>query len=219
MEKNDNREIAFFGKITAGISHEMQNVLSIINESTGLMEDFLNMSKDASFPYRNKLRNLLTTIQRQVERGIEIAVQLNRFAHEPDQNTKEVDLAEIAEYFVALAQRFARLQHVALTCSAADGSYKITTRPVLLLLTLYTGFECCLQRMSEGGQIAVMPLVKGGQYFIRMVCDPVSASFIETLSETEKWSIFQNFVNDLGGTADADEQARGISICLPRTIR
>ncbi|MCP3901564.1 MAG: sensor histidine kinase, partial [Desulfobacteraceae bacterium] len=39
----DNRDdkAAFFGKITASITHEIQNVLAIIKENAGLMEDFL----------------------------------------------------------------------------------------------------------------------------------------------------------------------------------
>ena len=39
MKDNENGEIVFFGKITAGITHEMKNVLAIIKESSGLVED------------------------------------------------------------------------------------------------------------------------------------------------------------------------------------
>ena len=38
-------EIAFMGKVTASLSHEIKNTLAIINESVGLMGDLLG--KDA----------------------------------------------------------------------------------------------------------------------------------------------------------------------------
>jgi len=43
MNKNllHKKELEFFGKITACISHELNNVLSIINEYTGLLEDLM----------------------------------------------------------------------------------------------------------------------------------------------------------------------------------
>jgi len=40
-------EIAFFGRITAGVTHELKNVLAIVNESSGLMQDLLALSKEA----------------------------------------------------------------------------------------------------------------------------------------------------------------------------
>ena len=43
MNKNliHKKELEFFGKVTACISHELNNVLSIINEYTGLLEDLM----------------------------------------------------------------------------------------------------------------------------------------------------------------------------------
>ena len=38
----DKRQVAFFGRMTAGITHEMKNVLAIIKESSGLMQDCAN---------------------------------------------------------------------------------------------------------------------------------------------------------------------------------
>ncbi len=222
MKENDNREIAFFGKITAGISHEMQNVLAIINESTGLMEDFLNMSGDSSVLNRKKLQDLLVTTQKQIQRGIDIAHQLNRFSHEPDEDIRAIHLSDITGHFVGLAQRFARLQNVALKYSASDFSYKIITRPVLLLMALFAGFECCLHHMPDGGEITLTPLEKAGQPVIHMVCetpDSLPSSFVRALSETEKWGVFQKLVADLGGSAKEDEQTRGIFIHFPEKIQ
>ncbi len=51
MNNRDLSETAFMGKITAAITHEMKNVLAIIKESAGLMEDLLSVAKDDSFQH------------------------------------------------------------------------------------------------------------------------------------------------------------------------
>ncbi len=44
MKKNITDEAAFFGKINAGISHDINNILAIIRESSGLLTDLMEFS-------------------------------------------------------------------------------------------------------------------------------------------------------------------------------
>lgn len=39
-------EIRFMGRITAGITHEMRNVLAVIRESAGLIQDLMEKCQD-----------------------------------------------------------------------------------------------------------------------------------------------------------------------------
>ena len=78
------KEIAFMGKITAGITHEMNNVLATIKESGGLMEDIFALCRDQQIPHQDKFTRSLTTIKEQVKRGVELSTRLNRFAHSMD---------------------------------------------------------------------------------------------------------------------------------------
>ncbi len=59
-------QLTFSGKITASITHELQNVLAIIQESCGLMEDFILLSEDSSDSLKEKLASSLGTIYRQL---------------------------------------------------------------------------------------------------------------------------------------------------------
>ena len=54
MNKIERKEVVFFGKITAGITHEIKNVLAIIQESSGLMEDILAVTEDDTFSNKDK---------------------------------------------------------------------------------------------------------------------------------------------------------------------
>ena len=91
----DSREVAFFGRITAAFTHEMKNVLAIIKESAGLMEDLLALSQNAAFPHQERFVRSLATIEAQAKRGIELSNRLNRFAHSPDEAFATVDLNEM----------------------------------------------------------------------------------------------------------------------------
>jgi len=45
MDINGENALKFFGKMTASISHELKNVLAIINENAGLLEDLCAMAE------------------------------------------------------------------------------------------------------------------------------------------------------------------------------
>nr|HID60127.1 hypothetical protein [Desulfobacterales bacterium] len=99
MEKIDleAKEVAFFSKITAGITHEIKNVLVIVKESSGSMEDFLSLCQAGSFPYLDKISSPLCTIRGQVLRGVELGGLLNQFAHSPDKTVASRNLNELVE--------------------------------------------------------------------------------------------------------------------------
>jgi len=114
------QEVAFFGKISAAMTHDIRNVLGIIRESSGLMLDLLSLCEDGAFRYQQKFNSLLTAIQDQVNRGVELATQFNRFAHSMDQPVMEVDGNEMVQQVAYLMQRFARLRRVQLVAAVAD---------------------------------------------------------------------------------------------------
>ena len=58
--------ILFFGKVSASVSHEIKNVLAIINESAGLLEDFSLMAEQGIALDPVRLRTLSENIRKQV---------------------------------------------------------------------------------------------------------------------------------------------------------
>lgn len=218
----DNRQVAFFGRMTASITHEMKNVLAIIKESSGLMQDILAFSREETCPYEDKLKDVLHTIGEQITRGVELTSRLNRFAHDPDENIRKTDLTDQVEHLVALSQRFARLQNVVLKVDPPkQRPILIETCPVQLQMALFTGIECCLHLMETGGQIYLSPQKQGGKALIRIICegdDPDETAFGELLFKYEKWPALRKQVEILGGSVEPDPSTRGISISLPEKI-
>ena len=103
-----DKEAAFIGKITAGVTHEINNVLASIKEISGLLEDILSLSPQDSFPHKEKFQSALPKIQNQVQRGVKLTTQLNKFSHLPDNKISNLNLNELTEHLIFLTQRFAR---------------------------------------------------------------------------------------------------------------
>ena len=123
------KELAFMGKITAGATHEMNNVLATIRESGGLLQDLMGLCQDSSFPYREKFLKVLTNIDDQVRRGVELATKLNKFSHSMDNPETRIDAQTILQLNLFLMHRFARLKQVTLAMSPGDENPELVTNP------------------------------------------------------------------------------------------
>jgi C4-dicarboxylate-specific signal transduction histidine kinase len=151
----DRQEVAFFGKISAAMTHDIRNVLAIIRESSGLMLDLLGMCEEGAFVYQQKFKNVLTGIQDQVNRGVELAAHFNRFAHSMDQPMADVDANEMVQQVVYLMQRFARLRKVQLLASTSDQPCAIRTDVFALHRLLGDCIHAFVLRAEEGDTIVV----------------------------------------------------------------
>ena len=192
-------ELAFFGKIAAGVTHELKNVLAIINESNGLMGDILGMQKDAPFPYREKFDRSIKKIEEQVRRGVEITSRFNRFAHSMDYPRADVDLNSIVTQTVALAQRFAALQNVELKGAVLNCPIMFFTNAFKVQMALTRAIEAFIRCMSGSGSILMTVKEVSGSaaldfYFEGESCGKVGRGALEQFTE---WQDFEELASIL----------------------
>ena len=76
--------LRFFGRMTASLSHDINNVFSTINELAGLIHDLDALARQGDRIAPDKIRSLTERISAQVGRGEILIKQLNRFAHAVD---------------------------------------------------------------------------------------------------------------------------------------
>ena len=124
--------LQFFGKMSASISHEIKNVLAIINENAGLLEDFTLMAEKGKPIEMERFKTVASKIQAQVERADGIVKNLNRFAHCADYFSGEIDLNEMLGFVVILSERFAAMADVSFEHREADRQVPLKTMPFLL---------------------------------------------------------------------------------------
>lgn len=102
-EAENANKLASIGRLAAGVAHEINNPLSIINQKTGLVQDYLEMTGD--FDYKQSMRGALDGIQNSVMRCKKITHRLLGFARHTDVQTEELDIHAVLQEVVAfLAQ-------------------------------------------------------------------------------------------------------------------
>jgi len=148
--------LQFFGKISASISHELKNVIAIVNENAGLLEDLTVMAERGRPLDPARLKLMSAALKNQVSRADEILHNMNRFAHTIDATLAEVDLNQTIELFMALADRFIVMGGFKVDLQLPDRPLKIPTAPYFLINLLWL---CLDFAMSASGDEKRVELV------------------------------------------------------------
>lgn len=180
--------IQFFGKIAASVSHEIKNVLAIINENAGLMEDFTLMAEQGAAIDPQRLKAMARALMKQVQRADTILKNLNRFAHSADAPLQTIDLNDVMGLLVALSSRFAAMRGITLNPKFNQGPVTLRTCPFLLMNLLWL---CLDFAMDAAGSAKVVDLViqKAGtdiQIGFKRIDDMAGASLQPFPAEREK---------------------------------
>ena len=133
MDEQRESELQFFGKMTASISHEIKNVMAIVNESAGLLEDYTVMAEKGRPIDPGRLKTVSQRVTTQIQRADVIIKNLNRLAHSVDEFEKSVGIMETLELAVALTGRFADMRGVKLNFQPPSDFPTVITSPFHLL--------------------------------------------------------------------------------------
>ncbi|MBI4677204.1 MAG: sensor histidine kinase [Elusimicrobia bacterium] len=146
-------DLAFFGKVAASISHELNNTASIIEQAAGLLED---LSADGGPPLeRSRAREIAERIGKQARREGGIIKRLNSFAHSVDEPEREIELGEAAQAVAALALRMAQGRKVALEARPGAGRIVIRRSPFGVLQALYLSVEEAVAASPQGSTVTL----------------------------------------------------------------
>jgi light-regulated signal transduction histidine kinase (bacteriophytochrome) len=151
--------LAFFGRMNAAISHDMKNVLAIINETASLLDELMELQQDGQIePNPEKLRTLSRRIVQQVERGQNVITNMNAFAHSIDLPMREVDLARVMNVMAVLSRHFAAGR--TLDLDLPDEGPRVTTHPFFLNDLIHHSLNFAI--VSAGPEKRIGITVKAG---------------------------------------------------------
>lgn len=202
MEKPQDVELRFFGRVAAGFTHELKNVLAIVKETSGLMEDLLALTPEGAFPHQPRFQRAVTTILQQVARGVELCTHMNRFAHSPDHSMAPVDLNEAVDQVCLLAERFARVKGISLGAEVAERPVVVQSCPVRVLLSAFKAYECCWNHLPPGANavMRVKPDPKPG-FEITWTGGPAEGADVRsTLEGSSEWRELAQVTEGLQGS-------------------
>lgn len=149
MDPMGRSGLEFFGMITATISHEIKNVLAIINENAGLMNDLTFMARKGKPLDIDKIASLADRFSRQVARADDIIQNMNRFAHSVDNPVEKVDAGDILKLTIALAERLISTRGVTINLTLPDAPVHITTSPFFLNTAFWYCLEYAMDAVGE----------------------------------------------------------------------
>jgi hypothetical protein len=142
--------LRFFGRITASISHELKNSLSIMNENAGLLQDLAGLAEQRGGGLdTDRVKSLSSSVGRQVKRTDAIIRNMNKFAHSVDSEIKTFDLGEYLDLMAAVSARLLAARGVKVKVTPETGPVSLTTSPFLLLYTVWHLLDCCSERPDQ----------------------------------------------------------------------
>lgn len=194
MSEQDFLKTRLFGKLTASATHEFQNVLAIIKESAGLMEDVLAFTPmENADILEERLGMPLSTVKKQVARGVELVSCLNGFAHTTDQARMQVDVVALSRRLVLLTRRLAANVGVELVLEERDTPLYLTVDAMQLQLCLYYAMESFFSVLPARAVITLGCQDSGSLscvvFSVNHPDQALPGDLPRHLSETPSWSI------------------------------
>jgi len=214
METSGNPEAAFMGRITASTTHEFRNVLAIVKESAGLIEDLVGQGREISHDQAERLLKTAGRIDAQVGRGAELLSHLNRFAHCIDRSQGGVDLDLEVDQVVFLSQRLARQGRHRLESIPGSDSQMIVVDSLQFQMALFAAVEGCLEQVPDEGSITVSTARTDFGSTIRFTGAAADGSALPSPTGASGWAEMTALLEALGASVEVGNDGYTFTITL-----
>lgn len=161
-------KIEFFGRIMANVSHELNNIITVISELAGLLKDLSLMARKGRPIPNDKIESLSDNIAKQVVRGKHLVSHMNRFSHSADDPQADVDLAQVVENMQVLTDRLFKNRRTDLTVPDKSEACNLRTDPFELRRILFGCMDRFLDASSREVSVVVKRSENGGNMEIRI---------------------------------------------------
>jgi two-component system NtrC family sensor kinase len=169
QESDEKRELAFremehthklssVGRLAAGVAHEINNPLAIIDMKAGLMKDLIEVSAD--FPDKQKWYPLLNSILSSVERCRAITHRLLGFARRMDVQIEVLDLNSVVKEVAGFLEKECLYKNIDLTLDLASNLPKIASDRGQLQQVFLNIINNAVEAVHQGGAVSVISFDK-----------------------------------------------------------
>jgi len=166
IESLANEDLAFFGKVNASISHELKNILAIISEAAGLLNDLTEMAAMGQKIELELLKTCSQDIIEEIQRGFATVKQMNAFSHSVDDPVKKVNLADVVGLMIAIAKFLSFASKVQFD-QVPEEAPVVLTCPLRLQNLIYQSLVFAFESAGPDAQIRVrIPPQRDGSAYI-----------------------------------------------------
>ena len=164
-------DLAFLGAIGAHVSHDMRNVLSVVGQYAGLLDDLLGLAERGKALDQAKLRKLAGNIAEQVDKGTLTMERFSQFAHAAGERTASFDVTAVTGNTAALAQRHAALLRCRLETDLPGEEIRVAANQFALQHAMFVAIQLILGSVAEGQVVHVTLVHQGSAAVIRVSGD------------------------------------------------
>jgi C4-dicarboxylate-specific signal transduction histidine kinase len=212
-EEHLRADLQFFGRIMANVSHEFNNVITIIGELSGLLQDLAGLAERGRPLPAEKLEQVTAKINLHTVRGKELISNMNRFSHGVDEEVHSLDLRESIDNLSVLTHRLLERREATLAFTAPESEVPITCDPFLVQRALFCSWELAMD--ADAPSPALELVIRPEHNSVDILVSGVSGG--EGITSREEWRELSVMAGRLGGrvTVDRIDDGFTIRISLP----
>ncbi|MBF0505493.1 MAG: ATP-binding protein [Nitrospirae bacterium] len=153
VETEHTGKLASIGRLAAGVAHEINNPLAIINEKAGLMKDILQMSGD--FPNKDNFLAQIKAISDSLNRCRTITHRLLGFARRMDVTPIETDINETITEVLGFVEREMLYRNIRLEMNLGDKIPLVLSDKGQLQQVFLNIINNAIDAVNDGGLISI----------------------------------------------------------------
>lgn len=194
LQMEHSQKLSSIGRLAAGVSHEINNPLAVINEKAGLMRDLIELEKD--FPRKSQFEGQLDSIMAAVKRCKDITQRMLGFARRMDVKIEKLNVNEMLRETAAFMGQEAAHRKVSIEWELDDSLPGVPCDRGQLQQVFLNVLNNALDAVSEkneGGEVRVATAMRGAE--------AVAVSFTDNgcgMDEETRRHIFEPFYSTKG---------------------
>jgi two-component system NtrC family sensor kinase len=146
-------KLASIGRLAAGIAHEINNPLAVINEKAGLMRDLLERA--SGFELGDRFLQLTDSIRETVERCSSITHRLLGFARRMDTQIEQIDLNQAVLEVYSFLEKEAFHRDIEVRFELSDDLPRIASDRGQLQQVFLNILNNAFEAVEAGGEVVV----------------------------------------------------------------
>jgi len=148
-----SQKLSSIGRLAAGVAHEINNPLAIINEKAGLMRDIMNLRPD--FPDKDKFARQIEAILRSVDRCRGITHRMLGFAKRMDVKIEVLDVNAVLIETLGFLEREAQYRNIELVRDLTPDLPNIPTDHGQIQQVFLNILNNSMAAVADGGRIVL----------------------------------------------------------------
>ncbi len=198
-------KMATIGRMAAGVAHEINNPMAIINEKAGLLRDMVGFSDD--FPQKDKTLGLVDSIVRSVDRCSKVTHRLLGFARRMEIRKESISLIDLIKEVAGFQRTEAVHRNIEINFDFADNLPPIESDRGQLQQVFLNIITNAFAAVDDGGRVDIMGRMRDGGSVAITINDNGSG-----ISEENLAHIFEPFFSTKG------EFGTGLGLSITRDI-